>query len=93
VKRRDGSIYCQVSPLDGWLKNARDVAGPSFGAFGAIGVRGFAMLNNMKLSPHELPNAETPMRPDLAPRVLRMNGQGGIRYLKGSRPRLQARLK
>jgi hypothetical protein len=49
----------------------RDVAGPSFGAFGAVGVRGFAIFKDVKPSPHELPNAETPTRPDLAPRVLR----------------------
>jgi hypothetical protein len=45
----------------------RDVAGPSFGAFGAVGVRGFAMFKDIKPSPYELPNAETPTRPDLVP--------------------------
>jgi hypothetical protein len=61
-------------PLDGRLKMLRDTAGPTFYAFGAIGVRGFEMLNNMKLSSHELPNVETLTRPDIVPRVLRMNG-------------------
>jgi hypothetical protein len=47
-------------------------AGPTLGTFGAIGVRGFEMWNNMKLSPLELLNAETPTRLDLAPRILWM---------------------
>jgi hypothetical protein len=92
-KCRDGSVFHQVSPLDGRLKMLRDTAGPTFYAFDAIGVRGFEMLNNMKLSPHEFPNAERTTQPELVPRVLRMNGRGGIRYLKGSRLHLQARLK
>jgi hypothetical protein len=58
AKRRDGPICCQVFPLDGRLKMLRDVAGPSFGVFGAVGVRGFAMFEDIKPSPHELPNAE-----------------------------------
>jgi hypothetical protein len=58
AKRQDGLICCQVFPLDGRLKMLRDVAGPHFGIFGAIGVRGFAMLEDIKPSPHELPNAE-----------------------------------
>ena len=48
--------------------------GPTFDAFGAIGVRGFEMWNNMKFSPLELLNAETPTRLDLAPLVLWMDG-------------------
>jgi hypothetical protein len=59
AKRRDGSVCRQVSPLDGRLKMFRDVAGPSFGAFSAVKVRGFAMFKDIKLSPYELPNAET----------------------------------
>jgi hypothetical protein len=35
-----------------------DVVGPHFGIFDAIGVQGFAMLEDIKPSPHELPNAE-----------------------------------
>jgi hypothetical protein len=73
-KRRDGSVCRQVSPLNGQLKILRDVVGPSFYSFDVVGVRGFAMLNNTKLSPHELPNTETFMRPDIATHVLRMNG-------------------
>jgi hypothetical protein len=60
AKRRDGSICCQVSPLDGRLKMLRDVAGPSFGAFGAVGVRGFAMFKDIKPSPFALATAEKP---------------------------------
>jgi hypothetical protein len=63
----------QVSPLDGRLRLFLDTAGPTLSAFGAFGVRGFEMQNDMKLSPFELPNAETPTRLDLAPRVLWMD--------------------
>jgi hypothetical protein len=56
AKRRDGPICCQVFPLDGRLKMLRDVAGPSFGVFGAVGVRGFAMFEDIKPLPLELPN-------------------------------------
>jgi hypothetical protein len=37
----------------------------------AIGISGFGVSNNTKLSPHELSNVETLMRPDLAPCVTR----------------------
>jgi hypothetical protein len=47
-------------PLDGRLKMLRDVAGPSFGAFGAVGVRGFAMFKVIKPSPFALATAEKP---------------------------------
>jgi len=93
AKRRDGSVCRQVSPLDGRLKMLHGTAGPTFCAFDAIRVRGFTIFKDIKPSPLELPIVETPTRPDIAPRVLRMNGRGGSRYLKGSRPRLQARLK
>jgi len=43
AKRRDGSICFHVSPLDGRLKRLHDTAGPAFGAFEAIRVRGFGM--------------------------------------------------
>jgi hypothetical protein len=55
VKRRDGSICCQVSPLDGWMKAFRDVVGPSFGA---IEVQGFMMFKDIKPSPFALATAE-----------------------------------
>jgi hypothetical protein len=72
-KCRDGSICCQVFALDGWLKTLRDTTGPTFYACGAIEVLGFAMLDNTKLSLHELPIAETSMQLDPATRVLKMN--------------------
>jgi hypothetical protein len=40
------------------LNSPDDTVGPSFGVFGAVGVRGFAMFKDIKPSPHELPNAE-----------------------------------
>jgi hypothetical protein len=51
---------CKVSPLDGRLRLFLDTVGPTLSAFGAFGVRGFKMQNDMKLSPFELPNSETP---------------------------------
>jgi hypothetical protein len=90
VKCQDGSICCQVFPLDGRLKMLCDVVGPSFGAFDAVRVRGFAMFKDIKPSPYELLNGETSTWLDLVARILRMNGRGGIQYLKGSLPRLQA---
>jgi hypothetical protein len=71
VKRRDGSICCQVFPLDGRLKMLRDVTGPSFGV---VGVRGFAMFKDIKPSPFALVTAEKPTRLDLTQHVPRMDG-------------------
>jgi hypothetical protein len=65
-------------PLDMIAKNARDVVGPSFGAFDVVGVRGFAMFKDIEPSPYELLNAETSTRLDLAPRIRRMNGRGAF---------------
>jgi hypothetical protein len=56
------------------MKTLRDIAGPTFYSFDAIGVQVFAMLNNTKLSPHELPIVETSMPPDLVTCILRKNG-------------------
>jgi len=78
--------------LDGRLKVFRAVAGPSFDAFSTVGVRGFTMFKDIIPSPHELPNAKTSMWPDLAPRVLRMNGPKSMRYYKRGCPPSQARL-
>jgi hypothetical protein len=57
---------------------------PTFDAFGAIGVRGFEKWNNMKFSPLELLNSETPTRLDLAPRILWMDGCNSSLHTMGA---------
>jgi hypothetical protein len=48
----------------------RDVAGPSFGAFGIVGVWGFTMFKDIKPSPFAFAITEKTTQPDLVPRAL-----------------------
>jgi hypothetical protein len=70
---KEPNRVCQVSPLDGRLRLFLDNVGPTLSAFDAFEVRGFEMQNDMKLSPFELSNAETPTRLDLVPCILWMD--------------------
>jgi hypothetical protein len=65
-----GLITHHVFLLDGRLRLLHDTAGPTLGTFGAFGVRGFEMYNDMEPSPFELPNAKMSLQLDLTPRVL-----------------------